>query len=121
MDAIDEAAKFLGSLNDKERLKALQSLDPKTGWKLLSEFGRRAASRHRGNVPEKVYARRRELGWTQAEVARRANISQSDVSRFECGVTERYGSAICLELGLNRHKIDDRRRSNKDDLTGLGP
>ena len=101
--------------------KFFDSMDPKTCLKWFSEAEMRVCNRYYGNVGLKARARRCELRWTQAYVAALANISQPDVSLFERGKTERYAAAICLVLGLNRHKIDDRRRSNENDLIDVAP
>jgi transcriptional regulator with XRE-family HTH domain len=64
------------------------------------------------NIGALVRARRRALGLTQAAVARRSGVSESALSRWECGLNGEIGllsaASVAAQLGLSL-----------DELTGL--
>lgn len=63
-----------------------------------------AAAVERRELARELSRRRREAGWTQAEVARRMGTSQGQITRFESGAdtrlstVARYAAAIGLQV-----------------------
>jgi predicted transcriptional regulator len=51
----------------------------------MSELATIAEMRHPGHT---IRERRTDLGWTQAELAERSDVAQSDISRIEKGRIE---------------------------------
>jgi DNA-binding XRE family transcriptional regulator len=54
--------------------------------------------------------RRRELGWTQRDLARESGVAQPVIARFECGITDpkistlrRLADALNLDLSARPH------------------
>ena len=50
------------------------------------------------SLAERIRDRRRELGWTQEELARRLGVRQSVVSRFESGMVKNPNIAMIRRL-----------------------
>jgi transcriptional regulator with XRE-family HTH domain len=57
----------------------------------MSELATIAEMRHPGHT---IRERRTELGWTQAELAERADVAQADISRIENGRLDARWSTI---------------------------
>lgn len=73
-----------------------------------------AATRLRFELGETVRHRREELGWSQAELGRRAAMSQPAIARFEAGGTtptipllERLADALGLALTVHLDHRDE--------------
>lgn len=64
--------------------------------------GQVAAALERRQLARELSRRRREAGWTQAEVARRMGTSQGQITRFESGADTRLSTVAryAAVLGL---------------------
>jgi predicted transcriptional regulator len=73
-----------------------------TAWSTLAELS------HLGDA---IRERRAELGWTQAELARRTGIPQADISRLENGRLDARWSTIQRICAALASTTEHRRRS----------
>jgi len=69
----------------------------------MSELATIAEMRHPGHT---IRERRTQLGWTQAELAQRADVAQADISRIENGRLDARWSTI--------HRISEALVSSPD-------
>lgn len=57
-------------------------------------------------TPEQCRAARGLLGWSQSQLAERANLSKSTVAKFEAGKPLATNNHIALDLAIDREGIE---------------
>lgn len=86
-----------------------------------NEFAKEVLNSEEYNVSRIVFGKRMELGFTQQELATKANVTQKTISRIEGadkGVRESALSKVFDALGVNADTVViNRIRKTKDELS----